>query len=389
MLSRSIDLDEALEEDIKQQVDAIWLPARPSYSDLLKPSLHWVRRDEAASRLAAARVNGRLGKWTEALVLADRAVGIYRRLVGQDLFTKGFTAELWDADNFNALAAQAGEGDSGAQTRRDAAASFWRELARESGRQQLKNSDYSLALGRGQWDIADMLRQKGHPEQAEQVLRDSVELFAKAVQEYPAEPFMRQEQAFSRRLHGDVLEQLGRVAEAESEYRAAIDLYVGLKTAVPTNPWFRQEEAYTTWMLAEMLQRANLLDAAEAEYRQAITLHEKASADFPNETVLIERAVTIKVHLAELLRRNGRLAESGAMEREAGAAAREAAQKYHASMAQYEKLASDSDHHQDSWSYANDSMRPLGISLPASTLANSRGRESLPGRAGVVAEIGG
>ncbi len=317
MFSRAIDLDSALEGDIKQQADAIWLPARPSYSDLLRPSLRWARRDQAAGCIAAARVNGRLGKWTEALALSDRAVGIYRRLVEQDLFIKKFSAELWDADNFCALAAQESGGTAGAETRRDAAASFWRELARESGRQQLKNSDYSLALGHGQWDIANMLRQKGRHQQAEQVLRDAVELFEKAAKEYPATSFMRQEQAFSLRLHGDVLEQLGRVAEAESDYRAAIALYAGLKAAKPTNPFYRQEEGYTTWMLAEMLQRADRLDAAEAGYRQAIILHEKASADFPNEAVLTGRLGAIKLHLAGLLSQRGKLLEAKSIYQEA------------------------------------------------------------------------
>ena len=121
---------------------------------------------------------------------------------------------------------------------------------------------------------------------------------------------MRQEQAFSHRLHGDALEQLGRVSDAASDYRAAIALYAGLKATMPLNPFYSQEEGYMTWMLAEMLQRANRLDAAEAESRQAIALHEKASADFPNEKVLTERLGTIKVLLAELLSQLGRLPEA-------------------------------------------------------------------------------
>jgi serine/threonine protein kinase len=345
MLSRSIDLDVALGEDIQQQVDAIWLPARPSYSDFLRPNLSWVRRDEAAGRIAAARMNGRLGKWAEALAQADRAVGIYRRLVEQDLFTEGFTSELQDADDFDALAAQESEGAAGAQTRRDAAAGFWRDLAIESGRQQLEGRSYSLASGHSQWDIANMLRQNGHNQQAEQVLLDTVELFEKAAREYPDELMMQQEQAFSRRLHGDVLEQLGRVADAVSEYRAAIALYAELKAEAPMNTFYSQEEGYTTWMLAKMLQRANRLDAAEAEYRQAIALHEKAIADFPNETVFAERLGMIKMDLDDLLLQSKKLTEAGSM-------AREAARNSHASMAKYEKLASDPSFHQEAWSFA-------------------------------------
>ncbi len=49
--------------------------------------------------------------------------------------------------------------------------------------------------------------------------------------------------------------------------------------------------------------------------------------------------------LADLLRRSGRMAEAGAL-------AREAAQKCHAAMAQYEKLAADSNRQHDSWGFA-------------------------------------
>src|ERR1035441_10108871 len=40
ILSRSIDLDAAVGEDIRQHVDAIWLPTRPSDSELFRPSLY-------------------------------------------------------------------------------------------------------------------------------------------------------------------------------------------------------------------------------------------------------------------------------------------------------------------------------------------------------------
>jgi hypothetical protein len=93
--------------------------------------LRWTKRDEAAGCAAAARVNGRLGKWTESLALADRAVGIYRRLVEEDPSVKGFMAEFLDANTFCAQAAQETGDAAGAEARRVAAASFWRELARD------------------------------------------------------------------------------------------------------------------------------------------------------------------------------------------------------------------------------------------------------------------
>jgi serine/threonine protein kinase/TPR repeat protein len=172
------------------------------------------------------------------------------------------------------------------------------------------SSDDLTKLGHLQWHLGQVLSDHHHPGEAEQLFLRALQVFETTGNAFPNKPFLRQEQAFSHRLHGDVLEQLGRVAEAENDYRAAIVLYAGLNAALPVNQFYIQEEGYTAWMLAEMLQRANRLDAAEVEYRHAVKLHEKASADFPNEAMLTERLGTIKAHLAELLSQRGRLLEA-------------------------------------------------------------------------------
>jgi serine/threonine protein kinase len=261
---------------------------------------------------ALGNVQREVGRAAEALASYQAAQPIWAKLAA-DSSTEDHRMHLgWTDENIGQLLKESGRFDEAAEV-------YWQAIALyEKASADFPNEAlFTERLGTVKERLAELLnqrgnilRQKGQHEQAEQVLSDTVKVFEKAVQEYPAEPFMRQEQAFSRRLHGDVLEQLGRVAEGESEYRAAIALYVGLKASVPTNSFYREEEGYTTWMLAEMLQRANLLDAAEAEYRQAIALHEKASADFPNEKVLTERLGTIKVLLAELLSQLGRLPEA-------------------------------------------------------------------------------
>jgi serine/threonine protein kinase/tetratricopeptide (TPR) repeat protein len=133
MLSRSIDLITGVEEDLRQHTEAIWHPTRPPDSELFRPSLKFMRRDEAASCVVAARINARLGKRTEALAMADRAVSIYRRLVGQDPSLRDFISELRGAEAFCAEAAEQTEGQVEAQARRAAAANFWRELGNQPG----------------------------------------------------------------------------------------------------------------------------------------------------------------------------------------------------------------------------------------------------------------
>ncbi len=316
ILSRSIDLDRSVEEDMKQHVEAIWLPARPSDSNLLRPTLPWMKRDEAAGCVTAARVNSRLGKWTEALALSDRAVGIYRELVEQEPSLTDFMNELKDADNFSVQAAQETKSPDGAQMRRDAAVNFWLKLAKESGLKQLKNSGDFQILGHNEWEKAKMLRQNGQSQQAEKVLRDSLEVFEKGALEYPAEAIFRQEQGMSLRLLGDLLAELGRSDEAEREYRAAIALYSGLRTTVPSNAFYWQEEAYTIWSLAGILQAAGRLDMAEAEYRKTIAVHEKATMNFPGETVLAERLASARMDLIKQLSARGKLAEASVMSRD-------------------------------------------------------------------------
>ena len=213
------------------------------------------------------------------------------------------------------------------------------------GGQISASSDDLTKLGHLQWHLGQALSDRHQPAEAEQLFRGALQVFEIAGTEFPREFYLRQEQAFSHRLRGDVLEQLGRSSDAVSDYRAAIALYAGLNAAAPMNPLYSQEEGYTTWMLAEMLQRAKRLDAAEVEYRHAVALHEKASSIFPKEVLIAERVGAVKADLAYFLRKSGKLDE-------AGVTAREAAQKCHASMPQYEMLASDSNRHQESWSFA-------------------------------------
>jgi eukaryotic-like serine/threonine-protein kinase len=252
--------------------------------------------------------------------------------------------ECWSfADAYEAIGGllkQIGQTQEAEKVYQDAQA-LWRKLVREDP----GNSDYTKRLGQSHWGLAEVLAKTGRTNQAEKVLREALQVFEQATRDFPAELCMRQEQAYSRRSLADVFSKSGRIDEAEREQRAAIALYAGLKAAAPANPWYCQEEAYTTWMLASMLEGAGRLDAAEVEYRHAIGLQEKARADFPSQGVFTERLGTIQRQLVELLRRRGKPAE-------ANATVREGTEKYHTSMAQYEKLASDPNRHHACWSFA-------------------------------------
>jgi hypothetical protein len=115
----------------------------------------------------------------------------------------------------------------------------------------LNSSQSYLGLGHSQWALARALAGAGRGEQAQAVMREALQTFEEAAHAFPAEPFPRQEVAFSHRLIGDLVEDTRQIDEAERQYRAAIAGYAALKSEVPGNTFFHQEEAYTRWMLAE------------------------------------------------------------------------------------------------------------------------------------------
>jgi tetratricopeptide (TPR) repeat protein len=150
-------------------------------------------------------------------------------------------------------------------------------------------------------------------DQAEPILREAMKVFEQAACDFPADLFLRQEQAFSRRSLADLLNGLGRVDEAEREHRVAIAQYAALKAVAPQNSFYFREEAFSTWILGTMLEGADRLDAAAAEYGKAIALYEKASVEFPNQAVFTQDMVPLRLRLAELLRRREGPAEAKAM----------------------------------------------------------------------------
>ncbi len=185
-------------------------------------------------------------------------------------------------------------------------------LARQLTEANPKSSDSVVQLGHNQWQLADALAKSGRHAEAEPILREGLKVFEKAATNFPAEPFMKQEQACSYRLLADLLGELRRTDEAERGYREAIRIYAGLAADAPQNAFYRQEEAYSTWMLAALLESGDRLDSAEAAYRCAVALHENASAKFPKEAVLTERLAAVELRLAELYVRLGRTNEATA-----------------------------------------------------------------------------
>jgi tetratricopeptide (TPR) repeat protein len=142
-----------------------------------------------------------------------------------------------------------------------------------------------------------------------------MQTFDKAARDFPAEPFLWQELAYSHRWIGDLVEEGRGLEEAEREYRIAISLYAALKTEVPSSAFYYQEEAYTYWTLAGKLERAGRPEPAVTEYRKAIALHEEWLAKFPAaESDPRGRLASVRLNLVSLLRTQGKDAEAETLE---------------------------------------------------------------------------
>jgi len=179
-------------------------------------------------------------------------------------------------------------------------------------REDPKQKDYPVKLGHSQWQLGDVLSATGRPDEAERVLNEALQVFQKAAVKFPAEPFMRQEQAWTLVKFGSLMESDGRLDEAEQRFRSAAEVYAALKQQFPKNSWYLHEEGFATWMLAGILQRAGHQDEAEAEFRRAISLHEKGIQDFPDKLDVKVRLTAIRGNLANLLRAEGKSAVADA-----------------------------------------------------------------------------
>jgi tetratricopeptide (TPR) repeat protein len=169
---------------------------------------------------------------------------------------------------------------------------------------------YREDLGHSQWRLADVLAETDRRGAAIEVIRQALQTFEKAVQDFPGYPNLRQEQAFTHRTLGDLHEGLGQLDDTERHYRAASELYATLKTEVPGNWFYHAEEAYTTWMLAAKLEQAGRFDAAVAYYRQALTLHEQAMGGFPHRGDFRSRRDSVRKGLVSLLNDQGKKTEA-------------------------------------------------------------------------------
>jgi eukaryotic-like serine/threonine-protein kinase len=174
------------------------------------------------------------------------------------------------------------------------------ESFRKSAEEPPRDFNNSVCLGHDLWQLGHLLTDTGRHAEAEPVIREALKVFEKASRAFPDRPFLRQEQACSRRMLAESLREQGRLGEARPHFQAAAALYGALKDEQPANAFYYQEEAHSIWLLANMLEQGGRHEDAAGEYRRAITLYEKASARFPEKSDFTSRLAAVQVKCGNL-----------------------------------------------------------------------------------------
>jgi eukaryotic-like serine/threonine-protein kinase len=213
------------------------------------------------------------------------------------------------ADTFSSLA-----DNLAAQGKRAEAETLVREamtIMRRAVEQDTQSSDKCVKLGHILWQLGHILEDSGRPAEAESVYGEALQVFENASKEFPAEPFFRQEQAFSHRLLAALVESAGRREESERHYRAALDLYAALAAADPQNAFYIGEYTQTLRPLLEVLKLENKSDEAESFLTQ-----EASQQRLPSGATNVT-AVAALIELADFLESEDKPEEAASRLREA------------------------------------------------------------------------
>jgi serine/threonine protein kinase/tetratricopeptide (TPR) repeat protein len=179
--------------------------------------------------------------------------------------------------------------------------------------QQDGNADASLRFESavGQRALGYLYQQTEGAEQAESLLRQSVEILEGLSRESPDNLDYRRQLALSHFNLFQTLRSLHHLDEAEASARRAIDLYETLFPHRSDLPSFANE-AYVVYLWAGNLLNDNLArpDEAERMYRRAIELHELDAALVPTEPFIPSERAKAYDGLAWIHIRSGRLKEA-------------------------------------------------------------------------------
>jgi WD40 repeat protein len=171
-------------------------------------------------------------------------------------------------------------------------------LKKISGPDSIGKGD-QVDLGHLQWQLHYLLRQTEQLDEAEKVVRQSLEVFAQATQESPQDSYLKLEQALSQWLLGEVLEQAGRPEQAVEEFRRAVLLHQQAADEFPEQDVFKERALSFGVRLGDLLARLERYHEAEQVYQKALLFCAKVQTRAGKDCEAAARSLTNVMRLVE------------------------------------------------------------------------------------------
>jgi serine/threonine protein kinase/tetratricopeptide (TPR) repeat protein len=177
--------------------------------------------------------------------------------------------------------------------------------------------EMSQNLAWSQNNLGVLLGETGRPKEAEAAHADALAIRQQLAAQFPNRPEFRRELATSHLNLGAQLHSIGRLKEAEAAYADALAIQKQLGADFPTRPEFRQELAASQLNLGLLLHKTGRLKEAEAAYAEALAIQKQVVADFPTRPEFRRYLGICHSSLGILLGNTGRLKEAEAAHVEA------------------------------------------------------------------------
>ena len=156
--------------------------------------------------------------------------------------------------------------------------------------------------------LAQALAAGGHPAEAEQAARSSVEVCEMLTKAYPANSQYRQRMLSALNLLSDRLEANGRADDSNAVRRRSISLSEELLVDRPKEMQGRQQLA---WALTEAAEKSyETPELRENLLRRALILHTELASELAGEPLHFEQIGHLQRHLSWIERGKGQLEES-------------------------------------------------------------------------------
>jgi len=178
--------------------------------------------------------------------------------------------------------------------------------------------DDRLYLGHALWQEGTLASKAHHFEEAQASLAAALQLFQKLSEDFSADPFYRQETAYSHRLLAvQVCAPIGRLEDAAEHYSQAVELYAALSRATPGESFYLREWAFSLTSLAGTLRDVNRVAEADAALKQAAAVRDKLIEPYRQAAARQPSDAWAQHFLGDALAQDGRFAEAEAAYRAA------------------------------------------------------------------------